>query len=168
MESGSVRIMIELEIPREIKDYKTKYVLGLTFRQNVSMFLAIVIGVFIYTKGKVFFSEDVRRWIVIGTSIPIISIGFFRYNSMYIEEFIRVFIQTTFIYPRKRIYQTENPVSKIRQEYLTEERNKELKAERHQEQKRKFQKRRERLKSSFIFRKVQKEDRGKISNAERN
>lgn len=100
--------MIEIPIPKEIKDYKPKYLFKLTFRQNVSVAIMLLINIPLYKYGKAYIDTELLSWIMILISVPIIAIGFFKYNGMNFEEFLLAFIQSEFIYPKKRVYKNEN------------------------------------------------------------
>lgn len=51
--------MIEVKVPREISDYKQKFLFGLTVRQCVSVALALGICIPMYIFGKKAVGEDV-------------------------------------------------------------------------------------------------------------
>lgn len=115
--------MIEIPIPKEIKDYEPKYIFGLTFRQNITIGIMLLINIPLYNLGKNNINTELLSWIMILVSVPIIAIGFFRYNGMRFEEFLVAFIQTNFIYPKKRVYKTRNVFSEVKKEIIKGELN---------------------------------------------
>ena len=108
--------MIEIKIPSEITSYKEKLAFGLTARQILSSTLALAINIPLYIHGKGIVGDELMSWIIMFTTLPIGFIGFFNYNGMTFEQFLVVMLQTELIYPRKRIYQTENLYENILKE----------------------------------------------------
>ena len=115
--------MIEIKIPSEITSYKEKLAFGLTARQILSSTLALAINIPLYIYGKGIVGDELMSWIIMFTTLPIGFIGFFNYNGMTFEQFLVVMIQTELIYPRKRIYQTENLYENILKEDMKMEKN---------------------------------------------
>ena len=50
--------MIEIKIPKEITDYKEKFLFGLTVRQLVSVVVALAICIPLFIFGKDYLGED--------------------------------------------------------------------------------------------------------------
>ena len=61
--------MIEVKIPAEIQDYKSKFIAGLSIRQFLSIAGAIIVGGGIGVLGKDRISEDILLWIVMILSL---------------------------------------------------------------------------------------------------
>lgn len=100
--------MIEIRIPKEIRTYKEKLFFGLNLRQLICTLIAIVINVPLYWYGRNVVGSDAASWIVIFVSMPLFLIGYFNYNGMTFEQFIKTVIQQELIYPQKRKYITLN------------------------------------------------------------
>ena len=79
--------MIEIKIPKEITEYKEKFLFGLTIRQCVCVVAALAVCVPLYIFGKDFLGDDVVGWLVILIAVPIFAFGFFRYGGMPFEKF---------------------------------------------------------------------------------
>ena len=105
--------MIDIRIPKEIRTYKEKFFFGLTLRQSVCTGLALAINIPLYFLGRDILGDDLTGWLVILTAIPLMAIGFINYNGMTFEELAIAVIKFSFIYPRKRIYKSENLFRKI-------------------------------------------------------
>lgn len=101
--------MIEIKIPKEITDYKEKFLFGLTVRQLVSAFVALAICVPLYIFGKDWLGDDLVGWIVILTALPILAFGFFKYDGMPFEKFLAILYRQKWVEPQKRKYE-ELPV----------------------------------------------------------
>lgn len=100
--------MVEIRIPKEIRQFKEKLFFGLNLRQLICSIIAIAINVPLYWFGKDYIGADTASWIVILIAIPIFMIGFFSYNGMTFEQFVKAMLQTELIYPQKRKYKTVN------------------------------------------------------------
>lgn len=100
--------MIEIRIPKEIRTYKEKLFFGLNLRQLICTLIAIVVNVPLYWFGRNIVGADSASWIVILIAMPLFMIGYFNYNGMTFEQFIKSVIQQELIYPQKRKYMTIN------------------------------------------------------------
>ena len=101
--------MIEIKIPKEITDYKEKFLFGLTVRQLVSAVVALAICVPLFIFGKDYLGEDLVGWIIILVAIPVFAFGFFRYDGMPFEKFLALIYRQKWVEPQKRKYE-ELPV----------------------------------------------------------
>lgn len=101
--------MIEIKIPKEITDYKEKFLFGLTVRQLVSAVVALAICIPLFIFGKDYLGEDLVGWIIILVAIPIFAFGFFRYDGMPFEQFLTMLYRQKWVEPQKRKYE-ELPV----------------------------------------------------------
>ena len=80
--------MIEIRIPKEIKNYREKLFFGLTLRQSICTAIALLICVPIYIFGNRFLPQEAISWVVILIAVPLMFTGFFRYNDMAFEQFV--------------------------------------------------------------------------------
>ena len=101
--------MIEIKIPKEITDYKEKFLFGLTIRQLVSAVVALAICIPLFIFGKDYLGEDLVGWIIILVAIPVFAFGFFRYDGMPFEKFLALIYRQKWVEPQKRKYE-ELPV----------------------------------------------------------
>lgn len=100
--------MIEIRIPKEIRQYKEKAFFGLTWRQVIALILAAGINVPLYLWLSPIIGMDVASWIVILVAIPVMMAGFWEPYGMNFEDYLQAVIKSMFVYPEKRIYKTEN------------------------------------------------------------
>lgn len=118
--------MIEIKIPKEITEYKEKFMFGLTIRQLVSAVVALAICVPLFLFGKDFLGEDAVGWLVILVAVPIFAFGFFRYDGMPFEQFLIMIYRQKWVEPQKRKYE-ELPVFWFcREEIIEDEINHQL------------------------------------------
>lgn len=113
--------MIEIKIPKEITDYKEKFLFGLTVRQCVSVAAAIGAAVPLYIFGKEHLGADVAGWLVLLVIVPIFGFGFFRYNGMTFEQLVARIFRQMFIEPQKRKYEELPIYWDIREEIIENE-----------------------------------------------
>jgi PrgI family protein len=112
--------MIEVRIPKEIREYKTKYFFNLTLRQSLSTLIALLVCVPLYFFGKTYINEDLLSWLIILIAMPLCLIGFFSFNQMTFEKFVLVWFRMQWN-KQKRPYQYLPIYSVIRNEYLKEQ-----------------------------------------------
>jgi len=112
--------LIEIRIPKEIKNYREKLFFGLTLRQCLCAGAALLICVPLYIFGNKILPQETVSWIVILVAVPLMLAGFFRYNDMMFEQFAVEFMFHNFT-PQKRIYSFEPPFMEFRNLYLADE-----------------------------------------------
>ena len=112
--------MIEIRIPKEIKNYREKLFFGLTLRQSICTAIALLICVPIYIFGNRFLPQEAISWVVILIAVPLMFTGFFRYNDMAFEQFVYEVIRFH-TSPQQRIYSYESPYMELRNGYINEE-----------------------------------------------
>lgn len=109
--------MIEVRVPKEIRDYKEKIYFNLSLRQTICVALALGVCVPLYIYGKEHINEEVLGWIIIGIGGLFTGIGFFDYNQLTFEEFVIEWLRMQ-INPQKRLFKQEDIYSVIRKEIL--------------------------------------------------
>ena len=113
--------MIEIKIPKEITDYKEKFLFGLTVRQFVSAVAALAICVPLFIFGKDFLGEDIVGWLIILIAAPIFAFGFFKYDGMHFEKFLMLLYRQKWLEPQKRTYEELPVFWSIREEIIEDE-----------------------------------------------
>ena len=113
--------MIEIKIPKEITEYKEKFLFGLTVRQLVSAVVALAICVPLFIFGKDYLGEDLVGWIIILVAIPVFAFGFFRYDGMPFEKFLALIYRQKWVEPQKRKYEELPVFWNCREEIIEDE-----------------------------------------------
>lgn len=113
--------MIEIKVPKEITEYKEKFIFGLTIRQCISAAAALAICVPLYIFGRDYLGDDVVGWLVILIAVPIFAFGFFRYDGMPFEQFLVMLYRQKWVEPQKRKYEELTVFWDCRQEIINEE-----------------------------------------------
>lgn len=114
--------MIEVKIPAEIQEYKSKLVFGLSTRQVIAIVGALIVGVPLGVIGNGRIPADILPWLIILSVIPFAGYGFFTFKDMRFEEFMKVFLMLNFL-PQKRVYEDTdmNIFSSISEEIVAED-----------------------------------------------
>lgn len=96
--------MIEVKIPKEIQDYKSKLVFGMTTRQIIAIAGALAIAVPLGVLGYGHISGDTLSWLVILSVVPFAGWGWFTFKDMRFEVFMKSFLSLNFL-PQRRVYE---------------------------------------------------------------
>ena len=96
--------MIEVKIPAEIQEYKSKVIAGLSLRQLIAIGGALAVGVPVGVFGYGKISNDLLLWLVILIVVPFAGYGFLHFKGMVFEEFVKVMFRYYFL-PQKRVYE---------------------------------------------------------------
>lgn len=99
--------MIAVRIPKEIRAYKEKLILGFTLRQALWVIIGFVICVPTYFFGVKYINEELLSWFILLIACLCGGIGFFTYHGMAMEKVILAVIKQM-IYPAKRKFATQN------------------------------------------------------------
>ena len=100
--------MIEIKLPKDIRDYKEVLFAGLNLRQIVSLSMAFAINVPLYLYSKSYIGEELASWLVMLTGVPVFLLGFIKFDGMPFEKYFMIMLRFNFIVPRKRKYKIEN------------------------------------------------------------
>ena len=96
--------MIEVKIPAEIQEYKSKLIAGLSTRQVISIAGALAVTVPLGIIGRQYIPADVLPWLIILAVVPFAGFGFLKFKDMQFEDFMQAFLNMTFL-PQVRAYE---------------------------------------------------------------
>lgn len=134
--------MIEREIPKEITDYETKYLFKMTLRQNIAFGIMIIVNLLLQFYAKPFIHNEIVDWLMLLVASLTGAVALWKPNKQDFEKVAWFAIQTELIYPKKRVYRTENIFAKMREDIIAEEKER----EKEKADLDKYQERRERIK----------------------
>lgn len=134
--------MIEREIPKEITDYETKYLFKMTLRQNIAFGIMIIVNLLLQFYAKPFIHNEIVDWLMLLVASLAGAVALWKPNKQDFEKVAWFAIQTELIYPKKRVYRTENIFAKMREDIIAEEKER----EKEKADLDKYQERRERIK----------------------
>ena len=125
--------MIQIVIPKDIREYKEKVFLGLTFRQAASTVGALAVGIPLHLIGKHYLNEEILPLLIVLICAPIVACGFVTMNGMTFEKFLAAMVIKFFKFPVKRLYKSKNKwrrdLNKLYPEKVLNKKEKKLKAE---------------------------------------
>lgn len=113
--------MIAVRIPKEIKEYKEKILLGMTARQLISVILILSINIPAYLFGRKYINEEVLSYAVMLNASLLGGFGFVTYNGLTFEKLLVVIFKQLFLYPQKRKFVQNNFFEEIQNEAEKEE-----------------------------------------------
>ena len=90
--------MIEVKIPAEIQEYKSKLIAGLSTRQVISIAGALAVTVPLGVFGRHYIPADILPWLVILSVVPFAGFGFLKVKDMLFEDFMRAWLNMTFLF----------------------------------------------------------------------
>ena len=107
--------LIEIKIPKEVRDYHETIFFGLNTRQFICSMLAVGVAVGIYFALQPYVGTEEIGWMCILGAAPFAALGFIRYNGMPAEKFIAAFIRSEFLMPKRLLFQPTNVYYEILQ-----------------------------------------------------
>lgn len=99
---------MEVKINREIRNYTESIYFGLTLRQFICSLCACIVAVGLYFICSPFLNKEIVSWICILGAIPFAGVGFFKYNGMNLEDFIKSWLKSEILVPKEIKFKTEN------------------------------------------------------------
>lgn len=133
----------EIELNKEVLDYKESIFFGLSLRQFICSLLAVIVAVTVYFSLRNILAKEILSWLCLILACPFAVAGFFKFNTLTLEQFLWQMIKTGLIYRGRRVYKSVN-IDRLENDKILMERSKDC---RWQEKKlRKMVKRNEKLK----------------------
>ena len=102
------RIIMEVKINREIRNYTESMFFGLSLRQFIFSVLACGVVVGLYFLLKPHLGTETVSWVCILEAAPFAALGFVKYNGMTAEKFLWAFIKSEFLMPKKLVFHSTN------------------------------------------------------------
>lgn len=96
--------MLQVKLPAEIQEYKSKLIWGLSVRQIISIGVALLVCVPVGVLGYGHISSDILPWIIMLLAAPCIAWGFFTIQGMKFEDYAKCFLEYTFL-PQERVFE---------------------------------------------------------------
>ena len=114
---------MQIEINKEVSDYKETVFFGLTLRQCVCSVLAIVIAVVLYFTLKPYLGSELLSWVCMLGAAPFAAMGFFHYHGMTAEQFAANFIRTVILEPQCFPFHTDCTYTALKPKKKRKEKN---------------------------------------------
>ncbi len=109
---------MEVKINKEIRNYTETIFFGLSLRQFIFSFLACAIAVVIYFSFKDKMNLEMLSWLCIIGAVPFAAMGFIKYNGMFMEEFIIVWLKSELLVPKKLKFVSNNIYYNALEEFI--------------------------------------------------
>ncbi len=100
--------MIDIRIPKEIRQYEAKFVGPFTMRQTICVGVGLTVCILIYNVLKPFISRDLMMFFLLLPAAAIFLFGWVKPYGMRFEQFFISAFINNFIAPKKRKYITIN------------------------------------------------------------
>lgn len=114
--------MAYVPVPKDLSRIKTKVALNLTKRQIICFGAALIIGLPLFFLLKDSAGTSLAAFVMILVMLPCFLIAMYEKHGQPLEVVAKNIIQTKFVRPKERPYQTENLYAVIeRQRKLTKE-----------------------------------------------
>ena len=95
------RIIMEIKINKEIRDYQEAVFMGLSLRQFLFSLLACGVAIGIYFGLKDVLGTETVSWLCIIGAFPFAILGFVKYHGMTAEKAIMAYIKSEMMMPRE-------------------------------------------------------------------
>ena len=92
---------MEIKINKEIRDYQESVFMGLSLRQFLFSVLAVGIALGIYFGLRNVIGQEAVSWLCIVGAFPFAVLGFVKYHGMPAEQFMKAYVESEFLMPKK-------------------------------------------------------------------
>lgn len=99
----------EIELNKEVLDYKESIFFGLSLWQFVCAGLAVMIAVIVWFMMREILAKGIRSWLCLLLACPFAAAGFFSFNGLTLEQFLWQMLKSCLIYRGRRVYRSVNP-----------------------------------------------------------
>ena len=93
----------EIELNKEVLDYKESIFFGLSLRQFICSLLAVIVAVTVYFSLRNILAKEILSWLCLTLACPFAVAGFFKFNTLTLEQFLWQMIKTCLIYRGRRV-----------------------------------------------------------------
>lgn len=100
--------MAYVPVPKDLSRIKTKVALNLTKRQIICFAAALIIGLPLFFLLKDSAGTSLAAFVMILVMLPCFLIAMYEKHGQPLEVVVKNIIQTKFVRPKERPYQTEN------------------------------------------------------------
>ena len=100
--------MAYVPVPKDLTKVKTKVAFNLTKRQLICFGSGALIGVPLFFLTKNALPGSMATFLMIFAMMPFFALGLYEKNGEPLEAVLRHIIESRYLRPRRRIYQTQN------------------------------------------------------------
>lgn len=100
--------MAYVPVPKDLTKVKSKFIFNLTKRQVLCFGLGALIGVPVFFLVKGSLGTSAATLLMIVLMLPFFLFAMYEKNGQHLEVVLKHFIESRFLRPKTRIYQTDN------------------------------------------------------------
>ena len=97
---------MEVKINKDVREYTESMFFGLSLRQFVFSFIALIVAVVIYFWLKPHFGTETVSWMCVLGAAPFAALGFINYHGLNAEQLLWVWLKSEIIEPKKLIFES--------------------------------------------------------------
>ncbi len=100
--------MIEIKIPKDIREYDAKLIGPFSLRQTICIAIAAVLAIVSYSTIGRLLPQDFKILLCLVISLPALLCGWYKPYGLPFEKYAQIVLITSILAPKHRKYQTEN------------------------------------------------------------
>lgn len=97
---------MEVKINKDVREYTESMFFGLSLRQFIFSFIALVVAVVIYFWIKPYFGTETVSWMCVLGAAPFAALGFINYHGLNAEQLLWAWLKSEIIEPKKLIFES--------------------------------------------------------------
>mgnify|MGYP002514171883 CR=1 FL=1 len=110
---------MEVKINKDVREYTESMFFGLSLRQFIFSFIALVVAVVIYFWIKPFWGVETVSWMCVLGAAPFAALGFVNYHGLNAEQLLWVWLKSEIIEPKKLIFESSTLYYDVLKENIT-------------------------------------------------
>ena len=110
---------MEVKINKDVREYTESMFFGLSLRQFIFSFIALVVAVVIYFWIKPFWGVETVSWMCVLGAAPFAVLGFVNYHGLNAEQLLWAWLKSEIIEPKKLIFKSSTLYYDVLKENIT-------------------------------------------------
>ena len=110
---------MEVKITKDVREYTESMFFGLSLRQFVFSFIALIVAVVIYFWLKPHLGTETVSWMCVLGAAPFAALGFINYHGLNAEQLLWAWLKSEIIEPKKLIFESTTLYYDVLKENIT-------------------------------------------------
>ena len=110
---------MEVKINKDVREYTESMFFGLSLRQFVFSFIALIVAVVIYFWLKPHLGTETVSWMCVLGAAPFAALGFINYHGLNAEQLLWAWLKSEIIEPKKLIFESTTLYYDVLKENIT-------------------------------------------------
>ena len=110
---------MEVKINKDVREYTESMFFGLSLRQFIFSFIALVVAVVIYFWINPFWGVETVSWMCVLGAAPFAVLGFVNYHGLNAEQLLWAWLKSEIIEPKKLIFESTTLYYDVLKENIT-------------------------------------------------